>query len=94
MIDPPRASVPDADVKCRFAGIKVIMVTGDHPITAKAVAKNGIISDSIETVADIAERKNVDVSQVDPRETRTCVVYSGELQNIGIVFQQLSQHCI
>ena len=39
MIDPPRASVPDADVKCRFAGIKVIMLTGDHPITAKASAK-------------------------------------------------------
>ena len=39
MIDPPRASVLDADVKCRFAGIKVIMVTGDHPITAKASAK-------------------------------------------------------
>ena len=35
MIDPPRAAVPDAVSKCRSAGIKVIMVTGDHPITAK-----------------------------------------------------------
>jgi sodium/potassium-transporting ATPase subunit alpha len=33
MIDPPRAAVPDAVAKCRSAGIKVIMVTGDHPIT-------------------------------------------------------------
>ena len=39
MIDPPRAAVPDAVEKCRSAGIKVIMVTGDHPITAKAIAK-------------------------------------------------------
>merc|ERR1711971_678002 len=45
MIDPPRAAVPDAVVKCRSAGIKVIMVTGDHPITAKAIARSvGIIS--------------------------------------------------
>merc|ERR1712025_1464140 len=47
MIDPPRAAVPDAVSKCRSAGIKVIMVTGDHPITAKAIAKSvGIISEA------------------------------------------------
>ena len=39
LIDPPRAAVPDAVEKCRRAGIKIIMVTGDHPITAKAIAK-------------------------------------------------------
>lgn len=45
MIDPPRAAVPDAVSKCRSAGINVVMVTGDHPITAKAIAKQvGIIS--------------------------------------------------
>merc|ERR550539_1939690 len=49
MIDPPRAAVPDAVAKCRSAGIKVIMVTGDHPITAKAIARSvGIISKSNE----------------------------------------------
>lgn len=48
MIDPPRAAVPDAVAKCRSAGIKVIMVTGDHPITAKAIAKSvGIISEGM-----------------------------------------------
>ena len=35
MIDPPRAAVPNAVAKCRSAGIKVVMVTGDHPVTAK-----------------------------------------------------------
>lgn len=55
MIDPPRAAVPDAVAKCRSAGIKVIMVTGDHPITAKAIAKGvGIISPGTKTVDDIA----------------------------------------
>lgn len=46
MMDPPRPNVPDAVYKCRCAGIKVIMVTGDHPVTAKAIAKYvGIITD-------------------------------------------------
>ncbi|WP_165865842.1 cation-translocating P-type ATPase [Lucifera butyrica] len=38
MIDPPRPEVPGAIAKCRAAGVKVIMITGDHPVTAKAIA--------------------------------------------------------
>ena len=68
MIDPPRAAVPDAVSKCRSAGIKVIMVTGDHPITAKAIAKGvGIISEGNETVEDIAARLGIPVEEVNPR---------------------------
>jgi len=37
--DPPRADVPEAIAKCRAAGIKVIMLTGDHPRTATAIAR-------------------------------------------------------
>ena len=37
--DPPRPEVADALQKCRDAGIKVIMVTGDHPHTAIAIAR-------------------------------------------------------
>nr|AAX09623.1 Na,K ATPase alpha subunit [Hirudo medicinalis] len=84
MIDPPRAAVPDAVSKCRSAGIKVIMVTGDHPITAKAIAKGvGIISEGNETVEDIAERKRVPVTQVNPREAKACVVHGSDLKDMA-----------
>ncbi|KAF7692623.1 sodium/potassium-transporting ATPase subunit alpha-2 isoform X1 [Silurus meridionalis] len=84
MIDPPRAAVPDAVGKCRSAGIKVIMVTGDHPITAKAIAKGvGIISEGNETVEDIAERLNIPLSQVNPRDAKACVVHGADLKEMS-----------
>merc|ERR1712166_960937 len=44
LIDPHRTSVPGAIDKCHSAGILVVMVTGDHPATAEAIAKTiGII---------------------------------------------------
>uniref|UniRef100_A0A668VWX3 Sodium/potassium-transporting ATPase subunit alpha n=1 Tax=Oreochromis aureus TaxID=47969 RepID=A0A668VWX3_OREAU len=83
MIDPPRAAVPDAVSKCRSAGIKVIMVTGDHPITAKAIARGvGIISEGNETVEDIAARLNISVSEVNPREAKACVIHGSELKEM------------
>ncbi|XP_007945980.1 sodium/potassium-transporting ATPase subunit alpha-4-like [Orycteropus afer afer] len=84
MIDPPRAAVPDAVSKCRSAGIKVIMVTGDHPITAKAIAKGvGIISEGTETIEDMAARLQVPVSQIDPRDVKAIVVHGSELKNMS-----------
>jgi magnesium-transporting ATPase (P-type) len=42
--DPPRPEVPEAVRRCREAGIRVIMVTGDHPDTATAIAREvGIV---------------------------------------------------
>jgi len=40
MIDPPRPEVRDAISKCSRAGVRVVMVTGDHPSTAFAIAKD------------------------------------------------------
>jgi magnesium-transporting ATPase (P-type) len=38
MADPVRPEVPDAMARCRRAGIRVVMITGDHPATARSVA--------------------------------------------------------
>lgn len=50
MIDPPKASAIAAVAKCRAAGIRSVMVTGDHPDTAQAVAAQlGIGADQVVT---------------------------------------------
>merc|ERR1711931_222868 len=83
MIDPPRAAVPDAVSKCRSAGIKVIMVTGDHPITAKAIARSvGIISDESRTVEDLAEEQGKSIQEINPRDANAAVVHGGELKDM------------
>uniref|UniRef100_A0A8C6SN95 Sodium/potassium-transporting ATPase subunit alpha n=1 Tax=Neogobius melanostomus TaxID=47308 RepID=A0A8C6SN95_9GOBI len=81
MIDPPRAAVPTLWAS---AGLLVIMVTGDHPITAKAIAKGvGIISEGNETVEDIAARLNIPVSQVNPRDAKACVIHGTDLKDLS-----------
>lgn len=56
MMDPPKPSAIEAVAKCRSAGIRTVMVTGDHPDTAQAVAAQlGIGAEQVVTGAELAE---------------------------------------
>jgi Ca2+-transporting ATPase len=58
-MDPPRIEVPDAIAECRNAGIRILMLTGDHPATARTIAQQ----------VGLSERPNVitgdEISRLD-----------------------------
>ena len=75
MIDPPRPEAREAVALCRRAGIKPVMITGDHIVTASAIARDiGILEDGGEAVTG-AELDAMSDDELD-RRVRNISVYA------------------
>ncbi|WP_102400907.1 calcium-translocating P-type ATPase, SERCA-type [Haloimpatiens massiliensis] len=65
MIDPPRREIKDAVLKCRIAGIKPVMITGDHKNTAYAIGKQVDICKSMDQVITGRELDNLKDNELE-----------------------------
>ncbi|MBN8191521.1 cation-translocating P-type ATPase [Bacillus sp. NTK074B] len=65
MIDPPRPEVKQAVKECRAAGIKTVMITGDHVLTAKAIAKQLGILKNKDRVLDGKALNQMEVHELE-----------------------------
>ena len=68
MMDPPREEAREAVSLCRRAGIHPVMITGDHPITAKAIAERlGIVGDDVRSVITGRELERLSFEEFEER---------------------------
>ncbi len=75
MYDPPRKEVKQSIQECKTAGIRVIMITGDHAITAQAIAKEiGLADGDINVITGI-ELDSMNDNTLD-ESIRTCNVFA------------------
>ena len=81
MIDPVRPEVKDAIVQCREAGIRAIMITGDHIDTATAIAKElGILDGTVRAITG---------SQIDDMDDET---FEANFKDIGVYARVQPEH--
>jgi calcium-translocating P-type ATPase len=65
MLDPPRPEVAGAVARCHRAGIRIVVITGDHPATGAAVARKVGIGDSSSPIVTGEELERMRVSDLD-----------------------------
>ena len=80
MIDPPRKGVAEAVSKCRMAGIKVIMVTGDYSVTAEAIG----------AMAGLVERHKANIITGEELERYDDGLLKGFLGKDNLIFARTS----
>jgi len=68
LMDPPREEVRDAVASCKTAGIRPVMITGDHPITAKAIANRlGILEDDSRSIMTGRELQELPLKEFEEK---------------------------
>jgi P-type Ca2+ transporter type 2C len=73
LADPLRPSVPLAVEECRSAGVRVVMITGDYPVTARAIARQaGIDESDVVTGSELRELGDAELA----RRVRTATVFA------------------
>ncbi|MFF7647573.1 HAD-IC family P-type ATPase [Streptomyces canus] len=94
MLDPPRPEVTDAVAACRRAGIRIVMVTGDHPLTGEAVARRvGIVRRPDPVVVtgarlDAMDDDALDALLAEPSELLLCRVSPEHKMRVVTAFQR------
>ena len=73
MMDPPRAEVKRAITQCKTAGIQPVMITGDHPITAQAIAKEIGIWDADSLLLTGSELQGLSQGELDSKVEKIAV---------------------
>ncbi|TPX63790.1 hypothetical protein SpCBS45565_g06340 [Spizellomyces sp. 'palustris'] len=79
--DPPKHGVREAIGHCREAGIKVMMVTGDHPLTAEAIGRkiNLMLQDTKEK---LAQKRNVLVESIPESDVNAIVIHGEQIDHL------------
>ncbi|MBI3978599.1 MAG: HAD-IC family P-type ATPase [Chloroflexi bacterium] len=93
MIDPPRPEAVEAIARCRRAGIRVVMITGDHRVTASAIADRlGIAEERAAPVLDGRDLEAMDDDRLY-QEVRRVSVYARAAPHHKLrIVQQLRRH--
>jgi sodium/potassium-transporting ATPase subunit alpha len=80
IVDPPRPEAREAIAKCHAAGIKVVMITGDHPVTAESIARD----------VGLAGPGKPEIITGDELKSLSRTELSSRLKNPSIVFARTS----